>query len=503
MGLDERYKVPSIDSHRSTFASYNMSTTPLVSTVPARAPVEAILENLTIPSQDNGVPFELSLLTPYSCVSSSPPTPVLAYATADVEKLETPPPELELVAVTAVLELNPRTSFPTRDEELAPPSDTHLLPPNPQLALLNGDSQITLVNNASQTTLLDDDAPIDYNRVAPTVGEDHDPIDPGIPFFPNTPDKPTYFPLMIGDGHDKTVANYIYYRKNYQEVIGTMGQGQPCYGCSVYLNPGYTGEMPKHITDKMIDMFHPHDPRRIVIDEVLVELRQPRLTAEISRLRDCLEERDAIIARATEIRRIEDLLITDRFHQEMRLSGVRKRLQYARAIPLISEKYVQLTAKPTQPRFERYAMPFVPREGGPCEMPRVHGEKDRYRRKCYECKEKGHLIADCPKLGRSPRLINPCQWCGSKTHHMDVCLIRRLSPMSPAYEEPPTRPRWCGKCFRHDAQHQEIECPQYEGCRNCGERGRFRFLQRHTCPVPDSPVPTNVAPEEDCYYTSD
>src|SRR5271170_6402319 len=119
MGLDERYKAPSIDSHRSTFTSYNMSTTPLISTVPARAPVEAIPENLTIPSQDNGVPLELSLHTPYLLISSSPPTPVLIHATTDIEKLETPPPELELVAVNAALELDPRTSFPTCDKELA------------------------------------------------------------------------------------------------------------------------------------------------------------------------------------------------------------------------------------------------------------------------------------------------------------------------------------------------------------------------------------------------
>jgi hypothetical protein len=86
---------------------------------------------------------------------------------------------------------------------------------------------------------------------------------------------------------------------------------------------------------------------------------------------------------------------------------------------------------------------------------------------------------------------------------MDVCLIRRLNPMSPAYNEPSNRARWCGKCFHHDARHEEIECPSYKGCRDCGERGRFMFLRRHTCPVEPEPTPSNVAPEEDCYYTSD
>ncbi|KAH9043918.1 hypothetical protein EDB85DRAFT_2138613 [Lactarius pseudohatsudake] len=347
-----------------------MSTTPLISTVPARPPVATILENLTIPSQDLGVPEALLLHTPYSVISDSTPVPVLALATEGItlgspspsptqkpKQPETPPPELEGIA--AILQLNPQTLFPTRDEILAPPSDMHLLPPNPRLALL------------------DNNDPIDYNRVAPVEADDHDPNDPGIPFFPNTPDQPTYFPLLIGDGPEKEVAKYIYYQKDYQEVIGTMARGQPCYGCSVYLAPRYTREMPQHITDNMVNMFHPHDPRRIVIDKVLVELCQPRLRAEISRLRDCLIEKDAVEQRAREVRRLKDKLIADCFHLEMRLGGVRKRLQYARAIPLISEKYMELTTKPTRPRFDA-SMPFVPREGGPCEMPQVHGEKDKW-----------------------------------------------------------------------------------------------------------------------------
>src|ERR1700754_2319412 len=191
MGLDARYKDTTHQTSILCILPYSniMSTTPIVSTIPTRPPSSYILENLTIPSQDNGIPTELSLLTPYSRIPSSSPVPVLALATADIEKLETPPPELESGTITTILAevvaykgalenapegqiapedaaiianlmIHPQMFLPTRDEELAPPVDTHLLPPNPRLALL------------------DDDKPIDYNCVAPTTGDDVDPNDP-------------------------------------------------------------------------------------------------------------------------------------------------------------------------------------------------------------------------------------------------------------------------------------------------------------------------------------
>ena len=115
-----------------------MSTTPIISTVPVHPPSSYILENASIPSQDNGVPYELSLLTPYSRISSSSPVPVLALATADLEKLQTPSPVpegleallTEVVAYREKLEteaspLTPVLTHPTTDDkksETPPPT---------------------------------------------------------------------------------------------------------------------------------------------------------------------------------------------------------------------------------------------------------------------------------------------------------------------------------------------------------------------------------------------
>ncbi|KAH9014781.1 hypothetical protein EDB85DRAFT_2157155 [Lactarius pseudohatsudake] len=334
-----------------------MSTTPLVSTVPVRPPVAAILENLTIPSQDLGIPEGLILHTPYSNITDSPPLAILALATKRL--VDNTLPALTLVS-------KPDAPFPTaQGYTLTPLSSPKPAPPDPRLALF------------------DDEEPIDYDRVAPTEGDDVDPKDPGVPFFPNDPSSPTHFTLMIPTDTGRQLAPYIYYRKNYTECVGTMGKGQPCYICPIFLrSPNFNHEA-RPITDGQLLIFHPHDPRHIVIDEVLMELHNPRLHAEIARLRECLVEQDELKQRQTDLLRLEQEAIRDRFNLDTKLGGVRKRLQYARAIPLISEKYVELTArpKPVKPRFETYAMPFVPCEGGPCEMLCVHGEKDKHRRK--------------------------------------------------------------------------------------------------------------------------
>ncbi|KAH8976662.1 hypothetical protein EDB86DRAFT_3095089 [Lactarius hatsudake] len=447
-----------------------MTTTPIISTIQTRRPVEIILENLTVPSQDLGVPSEPEGCTPYSVIPDSPPIPVLALATSALTLLIegptlpaepsepsqplivshsvdtpvtvhvpatptyppettvalTPPPPLSPPAILAAH--IPVAPFPAgMDHTFTPIPQTHVVEPDPALALLDNE-------------------------------EDKENSDPSIPFFVNDPALPTFFPLLVGEtGTVKQTARYIYYRHNYQEVVGTMGKGHPCYASQVFLNEVYTGQLAQHITDNQLNMFHPHDPCTIILNEVLVELRNPRLHADISRLRECLTRRDAICTRQSDIQRLETVNVLEsacvRFHLDMDFSSVRKHLQYARAIPLIVDKYAELHAKPVRPRGSPEPTPLAPCDAGPSEMPRLHGEGGGRKRKCFQY--------------------------------------------------PDSHPRWCGKCLWYDATHEEIKCPMYEMCWDCGERGRFMFLRRHTCPRTPSPVPANIPAKEDYAYTSD
>ncbi|KAH8992324.1 hypothetical protein EDB86DRAFT_3079304 [Lactarius hatsudake] len=204
-------------------------------------------------------------VAPYTATPTYPPEVTVAL---------TPPPPLSPPAILAAH--IPVPPFPAgMDHTFTPVPQTRIVEPDPALALLDDE-------------------------------EDKENSDPGIPFFLNDPTAPTFFPLQVREtGTTKQTARYIYYRHNYQEVIGTMGRGHPCYASQVFLNEVYTGQLAQHITDNQLNMFHPHDPRTIVLNEVLVELRNPRLHAEVSRLRECLVRHDAIRVRQSDIRRLE------------------------------------------------------------------------------------------------------------------------------------------------------------------------------------------------------
>ncbi|KAH8994392.1 hypothetical protein EDB86DRAFT_3078250 [Lactarius hatsudake] len=300
-----------------------MTTTPVISTIQTRRPVEIILENLTVPSQDLGVPSEPEGHTLYSVIPDSPPLPILALATSALASLHcrrSPDPLTGVQSSGTNLTTSEEPTSPAKLPEhpktiiipfsvdtpitvhipatpTYPPETTLSLTPPPPLSpptvlaahipippfparmdhTFTPIPQTRVVEPDPALTLLDDE-------------EDKENSNPGIPFFLNNPASPTFFPLLVGEmGTVKQTARYIYYRHDYQEVVRTMGKGHPCYASQVFLNEVYTGQLAQHITDNQLNMFHPHDPRTIVLNEVLVELRSPHLHADISRLRKCLK----------------------------------------------------------------------------------------------------------------------------------------------------------------------------------------------------------------------
>ncbi len=124
--------------------------------------------------------------------------------------------------------------------------------------------------------------------------ENEDPNDPGLPFFPNNPMSSRFYPLYIHlddpslDGPARVLVKYIFYRKKGQEVVGCMGKGEPWYGDSVYLVTHPLTRCAVPMTMTQVEMFHPNNSRMYAINEALICLDQPRLTAEVSCLRDGL-----------------------------------------------------------------------------------------------------------------------------------------------------------------------------------------------------------------------
>ena len=169
--------------------------------------------------------------------------------------------------------------------------------------------------------------PINYNQMDEEK-ENEDPNDPGLPFFPNNPTSSRYYPLYIWledpspDGPARVLANYIFYWKKGQEVVGCMGKGQPWYSDSVYLVAHLPTQVAVLMTMMQVEMFHPDDSHAYAIDEVLIWLDQPHLTVEVSWMRDGLICMGQVKKQLADIWWQEQLLSCTLFAVDMEMGGV-------------------------------------------------------------------------------------------------------------------------------------------------------------------------------------
>ena len=135
------------------------------------------------------------------------------------------------------------------------------------------------------------DSPIHYE-------DDGTPEDldvPDLPFFPNHPTSHRFFPLEIPlpDG-SKTLAKYIRYTNQGMTVVGCMSRSEPRYGCPVYLTNPHASQIPETLTEEQILHFHRNNVRADAIDRAVSQMNNPRVEAEISRLRNSLELGDRL-----------------------------------------------------------------------------------------------------------------------------------------------------------------------------------------------------------------
>ncbi len=204
-------------------------------------------------------------------------------------------------AVLAAEAERDRISSP-RVTTIIPSSPVHIATPPP--ILIPSANMIQEAPDASFVTMLESIAsattrvemveePINYHPDEEVV-EDNDP---GLPYFPNNPASLRFYPLYIPQNDhtdEKVVAPYIYYRNHNQEVVGCMKRDAPPYAAPVYIHTPNPVQLPIPLTNTQIRQFAQDDPRAYAIDKVLRRLEDPRIDAEVSRLREKLQLQDKI-----------------------------------------------------------------------------------------------------------------------------------------------------------------------------------------------------------------
>jgi len=198
------------------------------------------------------------------------------------------------------------------------------------------------------TTVIEEvEEPIDYHRTTDQATDDN----PGLPFFPNLPSSFRYYPLLIhsDDSYDaiQTVAPYIYYRNQGQEVVGTMGRDKPLYAAPVYLSTPNPTHLPIPITNSQLLQFSRENPRTYAIDETLRRLEDPRIDAEVSHLREKLELQIKIEKQLDDLRSQETRLRGARFDVEQTIAAIQDRMERVGLYQTLADAYARMITGPT------------------------------------------------------------------------------------------------------------------------------------------------------------
>ncbi|KAI9432541.1 hypothetical protein H4582DRAFT_2083439 [Lactarius indigo] len=272
---------------------------------------------------------------------------------SDIPRLSPPPSPQH---VTIPIEREPRELTPSTPEEgqyspTPPPQQQSTPPPEPQPSSPPSSPSSTPPPPLEPFTPIRVHTPIDYDRPDSPPNETDDP---GAPFFPNTPGTPKYYPLQIPlpDGGSNP-AKYIYYRKGFTEVVGTMGAGQPHYGEGVYLSSLRPNVSAPPFTAEQLQFFDPHDICACTLDETLIELNSPCITAEITRLRTGLLALKELDEKCEKLEDDARKLRSERLTVDLMLASTKRRLQYVGALTTIGNEYalvaISHTATPASP----------------------------------------------------------------------------------------------------------------------------------------------------------
>ncbi len=202
----------------------------------------------------------------------------------------------------------------------------------------------SLASAATQIEMIEE--PIDYHREATDEEDD----DPGLPYFPNNPASLRFYPLYIprNEHSDKKVlAPYIFYRNREQEVVGCMKRGAPPYAGPVYLETPNPTQLPIPLTKTQIRQFAVDDPRAYAIDEVLRRLEDPRINAEVSRLRKKLELQTKVQKQLNDLRRQERQLVGAQFTVEQTIDSIQDCMERAGLYQTLADAYTRMVIRPT------------------------------------------------------------------------------------------------------------------------------------------------------------
>ena len=142
---------------------------------------------------------------------------------------------------------------------------------------------------------------------------------------------------------------------------------------------------------------HAHDRSKL---EALSEMGDLRLLREVNTFQGMAELKKTLEDMLKDAHGRVWKVMKELLHVEMKLEELKKRLELANAYTEINNKFhtiFGLSPHPRQVLQSPNILPFTPTLHGPLEMPLLM-DSDWYRnKKCFRCKEVGHMVQQCTK----------------------------------------------------------------------------------------------------------
>ena len=270
-------------------------------------------------------------------------------------------------------------------------------------------------------------SPITINP--PLSDELNDPAYPGEGWALFDAGNPGHYPLaFVNDEGQPEVAKYICFCSTEEDtyLVGTQGKNEKEYAtplqAKAYPSPNFNR---CGVKDTDLNLFHPAHLSRLMVDTVLVNLKDPGVLADVHRLQGLHNiissaKRQRLELEKKETQAEADLLVVER---RLASSAVHTRLQ----------QHLLATCPPSPPTFLLptcdYWVPRIFAAQGPPDVKegedsledsavlgkRRQGTQVKFPY-CLRCNHdtSGHVVEDCP-------LWKTCHWCLSTQHAHDKC----------------------------------------------------------------------------------
>ena len=230
------------------------------------------------------------------------------------------------------------------------------------------------------------------------------------------------YPLVFLNkyGQDE-VARYITFRQVgvNTHLVGTRKQGDPEYSIPLHARAHPASNF-NHlgVKDYDLNIFHPSSTSRLLIDNTIIDLKDPGVVADVYRYRAHQSELEAVKRQRVELNKRED-------NAQSKLSMVERHLTNAAVCTWLTPHLNHLRPPPTNAIhipciFAAQGPPDVEEGEDSLECRAVLGKRRRGGKPkfpyCLKCNEShpNHVEEECP-------LWKTCRWCLSTQHAHNKC----------------------------------------------------------------------------------